>query len=157
MCDWVRAIVRRWWLKLEGEKEPAITEIDAEALWRWLDGCVEGEPLLVDVRPASEYEREHIRGSRLLPLSVLEERCEELPREQLVVLVCRGGTLSQAACELLARCGFAQVSNLRGGILSWKRAGLPYVTNCHSAGSGSATTGGAAPSVTAHSLRRATQ
>lgn len=151
MCKWLRAIFRRCWQAQQGEQESPITQVDAKALWDALDGCEWSGPLLVDVRPAKEYEREHIPGSRLLPLPVLEERCEELPHEQLIVLICRGGTLSQAACELLVRRGFAQVSNLRGGILSWKRAGLPYVTGCHSTRSDPATTAGTEAALTSES------
>ncbi|MDT8304749.1 MAG: rhodanese-like domain-containing protein [Anaerolineae bacterium] len=144
MCRWLRAIFRRCRQAEEGEEKIPIRQVEVEELWHWLDGYAESAPLLVDVRPVQEYEREHILGSRLLPLPMLDERCEELLREQQIVLICRGGTLSQAACELLVRRGFAQVSNLRGGILSWKRAGLPYVAGCHSTSSDSTTTAGAA-------------
>lgn len=40
------------------------------------------------MRSAADYEREHIPGSRLLPLEVLAERAGELPRAQLIVLIC---------------------------------------------------------------------
>lgn len=163
MWDWILALFRR---SRTGDgtedSETLSAEVDAAALWEQLGDCAEGAPLLVDVRTANEYEAEHISGSRLLPLSVLEERCGELPREQLIVLICRAGTLSQAACELLARRGFVQVNNLHGGLSSWKRAGLPYVTGCNAIPSGSAETdtGTAAASnvaTRAGSLRRATQ
>lgn len=148
MFRWLRAIVRRCSQEPQGAQETPIPQVDAEELWQSLDGGAGSVPLLVDVRPAKEYEREHIPGSRLLPLPVLEERCEELPHGQLIVLICRGGALSQTACELLVRRGFAQVSNLRGGILSWKRAGLPYATGCHSTRSDSATTAGTKSALT---------
>jgi len=83
--------------------------------------------LLVDVRSPGEYEYDgHIAGSRLLPLPSLMQRMNELPKDRPVVCVCRSGARSQTACEQLTRLGYANVSNLRGGMIDWKRAGLSY-------------------------------
>lgn len=86
-----------------------------------------GEPLvLVDVRTPGEYEYDgHIAGTRLLPLSVLTNRSQELQKDKTIVCICRSGNRSQTACELLARQGFTNVVNLRGGMIGWQRAGLP--------------------------------
>jgi len=83
------------------------------------------QPLLIDVRSAADYEREHIPGSRFLPLEVLSARAEELPRDQLIVLICGGGSRSEVGCEQLAQLGFTKVASLRGGLSAWKRNGLP--------------------------------
>lgn len=85
------------------------------------------EPLvLIDVRTPREYEFDgHIAGSRLLPLSSLHQRLAELPKDQTIVCVCRSGARSQSACEMLASAGFTHVVNLRGGMIDWKRNGLP--------------------------------
>jgi len=83
-------------------------------------------PLMVDVRSPSEYERDgHIAGSRLLPLNVIMQRVNELPQDRPIVCVCRSGNRSQAACEQLYAAGFTDVSNLKGGMFGWRRAGLP--------------------------------
>ncbi len=82
--------------------------------------------VLVDVRSPQEYQYDgHIEGARLLPLQALVQRYEELPRVQPIVFVCRSGNRSQVACEQLERLGFNNVKNFRGGMLAWKRAGLP--------------------------------
>lgn len=85
------------------------------------------EPLLLlDVRSPEEYAHDgHIAGSRLLPLPVLTQRSAELPKDRAIVCVCRSGNRSGVACELLARQGFGDVINLTGGMLAWRRAGLP--------------------------------
>ncbi len=49
-----------------------------------------GDVVLVDVRPAEEYEAGHIRGARSIPLDELEDRLAELPRDREVVAYCRG-------------------------------------------------------------------
>ncbi|GAB4444932.1 MAG: rhodanese-like domain-containing protein [Anaerolineae bacterium] len=83
-------------------------------------------PLLVDVRSPEEYEWDgHIEGSRLLPLQMLMQRADELPKDQPIVVVCRSGNRSQVACEQLAAAGFENLANLAGGMMDWKRHGYP--------------------------------
>ena len=43
-----------------------------------------------------------------------------------IVLICRTGARSQYAANLLAKKGFAEVYNVEGGFLAWKKAKLPY-------------------------------
>ena len=81
---------------------------------------------LIDVRTPGEYQVDgHISGARLLPLSVLQQRQDELPQDRPIAVICRSGNRSQISCELLARGGFTAV-NVSGGMLAWKRAGLPH-------------------------------
>lgn len=82
--------------------------------------------LLLDVRSADEYAHDgHIPGSRLIPLPVLSQRAAELPRDRAIVVVCRSGNRSQVACDVLAKLGFDNLTNLSGGMIAWQRAGLP--------------------------------
>jgi rhodanese-related sulfurtransferase len=83
-------------------------------------------PLVVDVRTPGEYANDgHIAGSRLLPLSMLLARSNELPQDRPIVFVCRSGNRSQVACEQLAQLGFTNTINLGDGMIGWRRAGLP--------------------------------
>ena len=83
-------------------------------------------PLVVDVRMPEEYSQDgHIAGSRLLPLPVLLQRSEELPQDREIVFVCRSGSRSGVACEQLTNFGFENTVNMVGGMIAWKRAGLP--------------------------------
>jgi rhodanese-related sulfurtransferase len=83
-------------------------------------------PLVVDVRMPEEYSQDgHIAGSRLLPLPVLLQRSEELPNDREIVFVCRSGSRSGVACEQLTNFGFENTVNMVGGMIAWKRAGLP--------------------------------
>jgi len=106
------------------DQQAAVKQITPLELQRWLTN--RERLTLIDVRTPREYETEHIRGARLLPLSVLQQRSGELPDDRPIVCVCRSGARSQAACEQLARQGRANLFNLSGGMLAWKRDGLPY-------------------------------
>ncbi|MDP2007600.1 MAG: MBL fold metallo-hydrolase [Rubrivivax sp.] len=82
---------------------------------------------VVDVREASEWDDAlgHIRGARLLPMAALTARQAELDLARPVVAVCRSGTRSAQACQLLQKAGFTQVANLAGGMLRWRAEGHP--------------------------------
>lgn len=104
----------------------AVEQSDARTLKARLDN--DESLILLDVRTPGEYEYDgHIAGSRLLPLSVLMNRAQELPKDKPIVCVCRSGNRSYTACELLSRQGFTNVINLQGGMIGWKRAGLPII------------------------------
>jgi rhodanese-related sulfurtransferase/predicted transcriptional regulator len=49
-----------------------------------------GDVVLVDVRPAEEFEAGHIKGARSIPIDELEDRLAELPADREVVAYCRG-------------------------------------------------------------------
>lgn len=82
---------------------------------------------VLDVREEKEFNTGHILNSRLVPLGKLRERIGELERyrEQPIVVVCRSGQRSTAACVLLGKQGFSLVYNLAGGILAWQKVNLP--------------------------------
>jgi rhodanese-related sulfurtransferase len=49
-----------------------------------------GDVVLVDVRPAEEFEAGHIEGARSIPIAELRDRLAELPADREVVAYCRG-------------------------------------------------------------------
>lgn len=81
-------------------------------------------PLVLDVREPHEFAYGHIEGARLIPLGDLAQRMKELPRDREIICVCRSGHRSRKATRQLKADGL-KVSNLRGGMLAWSRAGLP--------------------------------
>lgn len=112
------------------ETEPAPL-ISVEDLWRRLRtgngqsrAAEELRPLVVDVREPREFHQGHIPGAELLPLPELLSGDFELPRDRLIVLVCRGGRRSQRAAAILQRHGYKQVMALQGGMLAWEAAAL---------------------------------
>jgi rhodanese-related sulfurtransferase len=85
------------------------------------------DALLLDVREDSEYESGHIPNSRHIPAARVGERLKELDKykDKPVVVLCRSGNRSTAACSLLRKQGFNDVRTLKGGIEAWQQANLP--------------------------------
>ncbi|MCC0052496.1 MAG: DUF2892 domain-containing protein [Rhodobiaceae bacterium] len=82
--------------------------------------------VLVDVREASEHARERIAGSILMPLSQIAGGQPDVGDARRVVFYCRSGGRTAAAREHLRPRGKkVQAYILSGGIMAWKRAGLP--------------------------------
>lgn len=75
--------------------------------------------LLLDVREPHEYDYARIEGSRLIPLSLIPLRVNELDPERETVLICHHGVRSMQASTYLERCGFNKLYNLYGGIDAW--------------------------------------
>jgi rhodanese-related sulfurtransferase len=82
-------------------------------------------PLVVDVRAQSERAQKRIAGSVHIPLTRLNERMSEIPRDTPVLVHCAGGYRSSIAASLLQREGHPNVSELAGGMTAWEGAGLP--------------------------------
>ena len=96
--------------------------IEPLALWRALRS--ETPPLVVDVREPREFKQGRVPGSRLISLPALLADIRQVPREQPVVLVCRGGRRSAHAAAALLADGYPDVATLRGGMLGWEAANL---------------------------------
>lgn len=90
---------------------------------------IEKGALVLDVREPHEYEIGHVPDSLLIPLGQVVDRVGELEphRDRTIVVICHGGKRSATACERLAGQGFSDLHNIAGGILAWRRAGLPEV------------------------------
>jgi rhodanese-related sulfurtransferase/DNA-binding transcriptional ArsR family regulator len=82
--------------------------------------------VLLDVRPAEEYDAGHIPGARSMPVSELKRRLRELPKARQIAAYCRGPycVLADEAVALLRSRGFRAV-RLEGGLPDWKAQGLP--------------------------------
>ena len=78
------------------------------------------EAVIIDVRTLAEYQEGHIPDAPLIPLNQLENRLDEIPKEQKVLLICRSGRRSAQGTSLLRSKGFEQVINIEGGMLAWR-------------------------------------
>jgi rhodanese-related sulfurtransferase len=82
---------------------------------------------LVDVRQPDEYVEAHVPGARLIPLNDVPDRLADFPTDGEVLVICRSGGRSMAACDFLAGNGVAAV-NVAGGTLAWIESGREVVT-----------------------------
>jgi rhodanese-related sulfurtransferase len=81
--------------------------------------------VLIDVREPHEYAGGHVKRARLLPLSQIRSRSDEVPHDVPLAVICRTGNRSRTAAKVLAGDGFDQVFNVSGGMMAWSRAGFP--------------------------------
>ena len=83
--------------------------------------------VLVDVREPGEIASIAFDAPDILhiPMSELEQRWSEVPKNREVVLVCQVGARSLKATYFLQYHGYTQVSNMAGGIKKWVRKGFP--------------------------------
>jgi rhodanese-related sulfurtransferase len=83
---------------------------------------IDGGAVLVDVREADEFAREHVPGAVNCPVSKLDAfRAPAGP----VVFHCRSGARTAAQAGRLAAAAHGEAFILDGGLDAWKRAGLP--------------------------------
>ncbi len=75
----------------------------------------EHPPFLIDVRTAFEFKMERLEGAVNIPLEVLRERLDEIPRDRPLVTQCNVGYRSYMAQQILRQRGFEDVRNLLGG------------------------------------------
>ncbi len=132
--------IARFWVALRVLAEDRLFELQEamrqlaapDSAWRGenraalLRKARKGEVVVLDVRPQSEYDLQHLPFARSLPLAELRARLSELPKGKPIVAYCRGPfcLMSDEAVTLLAKRGF-RVSKLADGVSEWLAAGLP--------------------------------
>lgn len=87
------------------------------------------EARLIDVRRREELEGElgAIAGIEHVPFETLEVAMQGWDRQAPIVIVCRSGSRSARAAQMLEKAGFARVASLRGGMLRWNELGYEVV------------------------------
>jgi rhodanese-related sulfurtransferase/DNA-binding transcriptional ArsR family regulator len=82
--------------------------------------------IVLDARPANEYEAGHIPGAISVPIDELQERLRSLPRDKEYVAYCRGPycVYADRAVELLTKSR-RRARRLMEGFPEWRAAGLP--------------------------------
>lgn len=99
--------------------------VDTPELLRRLE---DGDTVILDVRPGSEYAGGHLPGATHIPLEQLGDRLAELPHDKEIVAYCRGHycVLAHDAARLLNAHGFTAM-RATDGVLEWRVAGIPVV------------------------------
>jgi rhodanese-related sulfurtransferase len=106
------------------EQSDELPEVDPDqAVELIADGA-----FLLDVREPDEWAAGHAPEAYHVPLGDLEERYGELPTDQVIVCVCRGGGRSARAAAALATVGL-QTINLAGGMRAWESSGHSVVAD----------------------------
>ncbi len=75
--------------------------------------------VLIDVREQHEFDAAQM-GGILIPMSQIQERYSEIPKEGEVVIQCRSGMRSANVIHFLEQqYGYNNLINLEGGIVAW--------------------------------------
>ena len=84
-----------------------------------VDTYLEYGALLIDLRPAAEYRKGHIRGAVSIPVLQIERAIAWLPKNRILVLYCERGGTSAAVGRRLTHAGFRTLS-VAGGIKAYQ-------------------------------------
>lgn len=89
--------------------------------------AVAGGAILIDVREASEFQKNHAAGAVHLSKGRIEMMIEEQVPDPTAAIVCYcgGGNRSALVVDNLQKMGYQNVRSLAGGFEAWKAAGLP--------------------------------
>jgi rhodanese-related sulfurtransferase len=91
-----------------------------------LNTVMQGQDIfLVDVHAP---EQQHIKGTDLfVPYNDIASAQSKLPQDKNtpIYLYCKGGPMGNAAAKTLHELGYRNLTNLDGGAMAWKNAGLP--------------------------------
>lgn len=84
---------------------------------------------LVDVRERDESARLAFDVANLIimPLSELEQRYAELPKDRPLILACQNGSRSLRATYYLMNKGYTNVTNMKFGMARWVARGFPIL------------------------------
>lgn len=81
--------------------------------------------VLIDVRTPGEVQMQGVPGAVNVPLDRLEQSIPQLMGYESVHVICRSGSRSAMATQMLNGMGVAHAKNVSGGLIAWTRAGLP--------------------------------
>lgn len=91
--------------------------------------------LLIDIREDDQRRRDGLmQGATVMPRNALEWRCDPASDwhhpaiqgyDQRIILVCNEGYQSSLAAAMLQQLGLHRATDMQGGFVAWKEAGLP--------------------------------
>jgi len=81
--------------------------------------------MVLDIREPEEHATGVAKGMKLIPMSTLETRLNELPRSpnSRLLLICNTQNRSSAVAKELRSRGFTNVEYVRGGMSEWAKRG----------------------------------
>ena len=80
--------------------------------------------LIMDVRKASEYKSEHIKGATNAPLDFINDSMAMIAKDKTYFVHCAGGYRSMIFISILKARGFDHLIDVQGGFTAIKDSGL---------------------------------
>lgn len=105
-----------------------IKTVSVQELCEQLD--TDSQTVLIDLRPAHEFEQGHVAQARNIPLGTMSVReiMAEWGREaegKPIYFICQSGGRSQQVLDELEDVGFHWAQSVAGGMVAWCALGLP--------------------------------
>ena len=82
--------------------------------------------VVLDIRPPKSYSEGHIEGSMNIPLTMLVDKINSIPKDKRIAVVCTIDTNSAFAVAVLRMNGY-NAWVVEGGVPGWEKSGLPLV------------------------------
>lgn len=131
-------MIAQLWIELRRVAERQLVEVEQElnryrthrldferiSAAELTEGLSQNEIILIDARPAIEFQSGHLPGAVSFPIETLARRIDELPMGKTMVTYCRGPYCIDAdeASILLSAHGYP-VKRLEEGVAEWQQAG----------------------------------
>jgi NADPH-dependent 2,4-dienoyl-CoA reductase/sulfur reductase-like enzyme/rhodanese-related sulfurtransferase len=75
--------------------------------------------ILLDVRSPAEHAEVAIEGATLVPLGILREKLDSLPKDKEIIAFCKISLRGYEAQKILDAAGFEKTGFMDGGVLTW--------------------------------------
>ncbi len=94
---------------------------------------------IIDLRDPDylDYKIFDVENMINIPLSVLKDNTDKLPKDKALILADSSGLHSKSGVKALKEEGFENIANMAGGFLEWERDGLPVSIDINERLSGS--------------------
>lgn len=85
--------------------------------------------LMYDIREPQEHATGVANGARLLPMSQLNQRVNEIPKDpaQPVLIICNTQNRSSKVVQAMREAGWTNVRYVHGGMSTWAKNGWPMI------------------------------
>ena len=85
--------------------------------------------LMYDIREPQEHATGVANGARLLPMSQLNKRVNEIPKDpaQPVLIICNTQNRSSKVVQAMREAGWTNVRYVHGGMSTWAKNGWPMI------------------------------
>ena len=86
-------------------------------------------PYVIDIRTPEEFKAGHLSGAMSIDFLAdnFSTKIRKLDRDTPYLVHCQSGGRSSNSLTLWTKLGFTKIYHLDGGLLAWKKAGLPVV------------------------------
>ena len=113
---------------LAGQVADTAKYVSLDPYYFHLEYLKDDSSLMIDVRMPFEFRGKRIRDAVNIPSSrEMESFTDTLSRDYSLFVYCYDDYRSRRAAEMFYDRGFRKVYNLEGGIVAWRKDGMPTV------------------------------